>query len=435
MAKITEELIRKRAEHNDGVLATLEEVSLHQLNIEKIEGLGQLCKHLRILYLQSNLISRLENLHKLKELEYLNMAVNNLTKIQNLQRCECLQKLDMTVNFLDKAGLLSVQSLQQNEHLSELYLLGNPCADWSGYRQFVVGTLPQLRKLDGKQIPPSESITARQVLPLLQELLRKELLDEGIDPDAAAEVEDDSLASDNIPETGYQDETGQMKRPWCPATRLLEHRETQAQEAEAEARCKAQQKSYCNPDDIKTVLREDFPAILESEEFRQKNEGKWLFSLQDSADGLGVELDVEIGRYMDTSLVKADVQPFFVRLLIRGRLLQLRLPCEVRPDSSKAERSTASGHLLVTMPKEDAASSAGLLAHARPRSGSTRQSDLPTKIQPITSRSKAPNGSKSPMGQTPHQAMQKAVTHCIDACNADDDDDFLPELCTSATWC
>lgn len=50
---------------------------------------------------------------------------------------------------------------------------------------------------------------------------------------------------------------------------------------------------------------------------------------------------------------------------VQGRLLQLRLPCEVRPDSSKAERSTASGHLLVTMPKEDAASSAGLLAHAR----------------------------------------------------------------------
>lgn len=58
----------QRAEHNDGVLATLEEVSLHQLNIEKIDGLSQLCKHLRILYLQSNLISRLENLHKLKVL-------------------------------------------------------------------------------------------------------------------------------------------------------------------------------------------------------------------------------------------------------------------------------------------------------------------------------------------------------------------------------
>ena len=57
--------------------------------------------------------------------------------------------------------------------------------------------------------------------------------------------------------------------------------------------------------------------VKEGEEVRQKNEGQWAFSLQDSEDGSAVELDVEIGRYMDTSLVKADVQPSFVRLLIR----------------------------------------------------------------------------------------------------------------------
>ena len=83
----------------------------------------------------------------LQELEYLNMAVNNLTRIQNLQRCESLQKLDLTVNFLDKAGLLSVQSLQRNENLAELYLVGNPCTEWPGYRPFIVGTLPRLKKL------------------------------------------------------------------------------------------------------------------------------------------------------------------------------------------------------------------------------------------------------------------------------------------------
>ncbi|DBB08226.1 TPA: hypothetical protein ACH3X3_008405 [Trebouxia sp. C0006] len=296
MTRITEDLVRKRAEHNDGILATLEEVSLHQLNIEKIELLGHMCKHLRILYFQSNLIARLENLHKLKELEYLNMAVNNLTKIQNLQRCESLQKLDLTVNFLDKAGLLSVQSLQHNDHLADLYLLGNPCAEWHGYRPFIVGTLPQLRKLDGQQIPPSEGIAARQMLPGLLQQLRQELLAEGIDPDKAAQVEDDSVTSDDIAETGYRDESGEMRRPWCPATRILEHRESQAQEAEAESRRKAQQQSYCNPDDIKTQLREDFPAIQEGEDIRQKNEGKWEFTLQDSANGAAVELDVEIGR-------------------------------------------------------------------------------------------------------------------------------------------
>ena len=34
-----------------------------------------------------------------------------------------------------------------NEHLEELYLVGNPCADWHGYRQYVVAKLPQLKKL------------------------------------------------------------------------------------------------------------------------------------------------------------------------------------------------------------------------------------------------------------------------------------------------
>ncbi|KAL0041418.1 hypothetical protein WJX79_002533 [Trebouxia sp. C0005] len=403
MTIITQDLVRKRAEHNDGILATLEEVSLHQLNIEKIELLGHTCKHLRILYLQSNLIARLENLHKLKELEYLNMAVNNLTKIQNLQRCESLQKLDLTVNFLDKAGLLSVQSLQHNDHLAELYLLGNPCAEWHGYRSFVVGSLPQLRKLDGQQIPPSEGIAARQMLPGLLQQLRQELLAEGIDPDKAAQVEDDSLTSDDIAETGYQDESGEMRRPWR----------------------KAQQQSYCNPDDMKTQLREDFPVIQEGEDMRQKNEGKWEFTLQDSACGAAVELDVEIGRYMDTSLVKADVQPLFVRLLIKGRLLQLRLPCEVRPDSSKAERSAATGHLLLTMPKEDVCGAASNPAYTRPSASlpaRDRPSVLPTKIQPISRMSKAGSGNTRIAQEIP----KKATTMCVDV--DDDNEDFLPEL-------
>lgn len=48
------------------MVSTLEEVTLHQQNIEKIEALGQICPHLKILYLQNNLIGRLGNLHKLK---------------------------------------------------------------------------------------------------------------------------------------------------------------------------------------------------------------------------------------------------------------------------------------------------------------------------------------------------------------------------------
>lgn len=40
-------------------------------------------------------------------------------------------------------------------------------------------------------------------------------------------------------------------------------------------------------------------------------------------------LDVAVGKFLDTSLIKADVQPQVARLLIKGRLLQLVLPVEV----------------------------------------------------------------------------------------------------------
>jgi protein TilB len=97
-------------------------------------------------------------------------------------------------------------------------------------------------------------------------------------------------------------------------------------------------------------------------------------------------LEVDVGKFLDTSLIKADVQPRLVRLLIKGRLLQLVLPMEVgagmcgavtapcvlsrqaqgqaesvkcvppmqvMPDSSVAQRSAASGRLVLSMPKED----------------------------------------------------------------------------------
>ena len=41
---------------------------------------------------------------------------------------------------------------------------------------------------DGQKITPSEGIAARQMLPSLTEQLRQELLADGIDPDAAAQV-------------------------------------------------------------------------------------------------------------------------------------------------------------------------------------------------------------------------------------------------------
>uniref|UniRef100_A0A8B9J9J3 Leucine-rich repeat-containing protein 6 n=1 Tax=Astyanax mexicanus TaxID=7994 RepID=A0A8B9J9J3_ASTMX len=160
--KFTEDLIRRRAEHNNCEIFTLEEVSLHQQDIERIEHIDKWCRDLKILYLQNNLIPKIENVGRLKNLEYLNLALNNIEVIENLEGCESLQKLDLTVNFV---GLLSsVESLKHNVHLRELYLVGNPCSEFQGYRQYVVACLPQLKWLDGTAIRRAERIQALQDL-------------------------------------------------------------------------------------------------------------------------------------------------------------------------------------------------------------------------------------------------------------------------------
>lgn len=56
---VTEDIVRRRAEHNDCEIFSLEEVSLHQQDIERIEHIDRWCRELRILYLQNNLIPRI----------------------------------------------------------------------------------------------------------------------------------------------------------------------------------------------------------------------------------------------------------------------------------------------------------------------------------------------------------------------------------------
>jgi protein TilB len=173
MPVITRELLRKRAEHNEGMIGTLEEVTLHQEELEGInEVLGMTCRKLKILYLQNNIIPKMENLIHLKELVYLNLALNNISKIEGLQNCEFLAKLDLTVNFIDFDELKdSMEHLQSRSNLSDMYMMGNPCEhSWDNFKFYVIAKLPQLQTLDGTQITRSMQIQARQRLPQLEVL-------------------------------------------------------------------------------------------------------------------------------------------------------------------------------------------------------------------------------------------------------------------------
>ena len=84
---------------------------------------------------------------RMQELQYLNIAINNITRIENLHRCESLTRLDLTMNFVDKSALGSIDNLRGLIFLRELHLLGNPCTQWTLYREYVIAMLPQLQLL------------------------------------------------------------------------------------------------------------------------------------------------------------------------------------------------------------------------------------------------------------------------------------------------
>lgn len=56
-------------------------------------------------------------------------------------------------------------------------------------------------------------------------------------------------------------------------------------------------------------------------------------------------------RHLDTSHLDIDVQPKYIRVTIKGKILQLSLPCEVKTEKSFAKRNMVTGNLVITMPR------------------------------------------------------------------------------------
>uniref|UniRef100_A0A3B4WFX4 Leucine-rich repeat-containing protein 6 n=1 Tax=Seriola lalandi dorsalis TaxID=1841481 RepID=A0A3B4WFX4_SERLL len=347
---VTEDMVRRRAEHNECEIFSLEEVSLHQQDIERIEHLDRWCRDLKILYLQNNLVPRIENVGRLKKLEYLNLALNNIEVIENLEGCESLQKLDLTVNFVGR--LSSVESLKHNIHLRELFLVGNPCTEFEGYRQYVVASLPQLKWLDGTEISRSERIRAAQGLEEVKrrvsEQEREYLKRRAEEKEEAQRKAENQEMEDNtmLPLTSSElDEEQQEKEFWntpcsfTPESRLEAHRHL-----EEKRRAKEKEKEKKKPKASRTLITADGRVM-------NVNEAKLDFSLTEDEENNTIVLDLAVYRHMDTSLIDVDVQPTYARVTVKGKIFQMVLPAEVKPDSSTAQRSQTTGHLVLTMPR------------------------------------------------------------------------------------
>ncbi|XP_017730658.1 PREDICTED: protein tilB homolog isoform X1 [Rhinopithecus bieti] len=377
MGWITEDLIRRNAEHNDCVIFSLEELSLHQQEIERLEHIDKWCRDLKILYLQNNLIGKIENVSKLKKLEYLNLALNNIEKIENLEGCEELAKLDLTVNFIGE--LSSIKTLKHNIHLKELFLMGNPCASFDHYREFVVATLPQLKWLDGKEIEPSERIKALQEYSVIEPQIREQEKDHclkraKLKEEAQRKHQEEAKNEDKRSNAGFG---GRWDTDINATLSSLESKDhLQAPDTEEH-----NTKKLDNSEDDLEFWNKPCLFTPESrlETLRHmENNGKSGklridFSLKDSEKQ--IILDLAVYRYMDTSLINVDVQPTYVRVMIKGKPFQLVLPAEVKPDSSSAKRSQTTGHLVICMPKVGEVITGGQRAFTSVKTTSDRSSE------------------------------------------------------------
>lgn len=135
------------------------------------------------LNLSFNWIAKIENLNSLKRLRELNLAENNIRKIENLDSLLALEKLNLSGNNIShlSTGLarlerLSVLRIARNklsvlrevEHLvfltnlTSLSIHGNPMANLTHAKSYVVYKLPTLQIYDGEAICDEDHVQANE---------------------------------------------------------------------------------------------------------------------------------------------------------------------------------------------------------------------------------------------------------------------------------
>ena len=278
----------------------------------------------RIVLSRIDRAARTENVSKLKYLEYLNLSMNNVETIEGLSGCESLKKLDLTMNFIPVRNLIQITKLKANHQLRELFLTGNPCTDFEGYRLYTIANLPQLTHLDGVEITSSERIVARQRRFSLHEAILQYV---------------DHSDVDRQPDAETVSKLESEQRPWCPATRIIE------------SNLLDKALDGCPIASQIEKTRDFEPLPDDTSQVKQKNQGDFTFTLTESLDETALILEVKVDSFLDTSLIRVDIHPLVVRVMVKDELLQLKLSDEVSSDASTAERSRASGKLLIKMPK------------------------------------------------------------------------------------
>ncbi|KAL4222997.1 Leucine-rich repeat-containing protein 46 [Mactra antiquata] len=116
--------------------------------IDSLELLGDKCTNL---YLQCNLIDKIQNLECLKNLSFISLSNNRIKKIENLKHLKKLLCLDLSENQISE-----VDKDEVPPSVIILNLQGNPCSKYPNYRLNTIHDLPKLKQLDHVDVTNSE---------------------------------------------------------------------------------------------------------------------------------------------------------------------------------------------------------------------------------------------------------------------------------------
>jgi protein TilB len=285
-------------------------------------------------------INFLENLYKLRDLEYLNLALNNIQVIENLSSCESLRKLDLTCNFIE--DLASLYSLQNNDRLRELYLVGNTCTSFENYRLIVVRLLPQLTILDGRDITNSERILARRLSE--DQLPDKSAIARHIENMILPSHVDNNESLDPSSVTSYD-----------PVSRIQSGRILEAQRKEKEEIRSGNRNTTNFQSETESRLADTSPKFNpDTGRILQRNHLDIEYEF--SCDGQFLRLNIQFPKTLDSSLIDITLDDDWISVVVKKRALHLDLPEKIDSKSKALEylRSQITGHLLIKMPVKNA---------------------------------------------------------------------------------
>lgn len=211
--------------------------------------------------------------------------------------------------------------------MKELYLTGNPCENWSEFKDYTVAALPQISFLDGNEILKSERIRAAQKFPELQKLIKKAALENQIkkeyDPD-----------KDN------------------PNRYTIEYRRKLYKEMEEEKINKDKDRNNNMSEEYQPDYRNEPASVYKNDgEIRICNHGKYEFYIDQDIFRTGITtFELKLPKYLDTSQIKVDLNPQYVRVQVKNKVTQIKFDHEILSDKGNIQRSTTTGHLLITAP-------------------------------------------------------------------------------------